>query len=320
MASPFQITTLIGRWPLTCPWVKICIQSWRHLKNWNGGVTVISDGTLQPGDLDEFGFSLQPASHADEKIDQELTRYPMLKEMRQKNIMWRKLLDASILNRGFHRTLLIDTDVLVRSPVELPDVPGMTYMRNDTSSYQGRPDLPWRTPLPRSLNAGFILFNPDLIDLDFLEWLSATFFSRNQQGWLVEQTAWAALAGREKHPHFWAGKDVRNISGFTTLTLEELNRDTIRLFSSRRLASPRMLLSYADDARILHFSGMSKHSWKSFEGLVAESRNSESDIVKQIQGLPDTMADANWCFAISLQLAAKMGLDACRSLARTVKP
>jgi len=197
----------------------------------------------------------------------------------------------------------------VRAPAILPDVSGMTYMLNDTASFQGRPDLPLRVPLPRSLNAGFLLFNPANVDFDFLEWLGAKFFRRFNHGWLVEQTAWAALAGREKQPHFWSANDARNISGFTTLTPTQIGEHEVRLFGSRCLAPQDDLPSYAGDARILHFSGMSKHSWSAFQGLVDESLESDSRNAEEMHVLPDSMAGAFWRVAISLRLGTDLARD-----------
>ena len=252
--KPPQLVTLLGEWPLSHPWVPVCVKSWKNIKGASNFTYVISDGSLEK--LDDFQHKLDfPVRYSRkfvEKVEAALEKYPSLRAIRTKDLTWRKILDPVILFSDCPRIVLIDTDVLVRRPIVLPTQSGMFYLREDIPAYQGSAIVPWKFPMVRSFNAGFVLLEPAQVDLDFLEYVASEYLSGLKNFWWSEQLAWSLCAARTQKRFFWKGKDAAVLSGFLTRSALEIQSDVVKTFSSKKILSPEQLVEVAADASVLH--------------------------------------------------------------------
>jgi len=299
----YHIVTLLGQWPLSHSWVPACMQSWSNLQGASREINVISDGSLEslisfPPYTDELDLPIQYSPDNILKVDNALKNYPALATIRSLDLTWRKLLDPVILFPHYQRILLIDTDVIVRKPVIIPNESGIFYLREDIPAYQGSPMIPWKFPTVKSFNAGFILFEPSTIDLDFLERVVSKYFLGLKNFWWSEQLAWSLCAGRLPKRFIWKGKHCVVLSGFDTRNLLEISTNVVKLFSSKKVLNAQEISYVAGDAIILHLAGKGKHHWAEFP----VSFNSDP---VELEYELDPLTSLFWKMAISLRLISK---------------
>lgn len=200
-----------------------------------------------------------------------LSSFPFLARLRQRDISWRKLIDTVVTQRDKGRILLIDTDVVVRRWVSLPQENGIFYTREDIPAYRGSWSLPLQVPLVLSFNSGFVLFDPADVPLHFLETLCRRYFLRLGFTWWTEQAAWAALAARLPARFRFKGTSACTLSGLATRTPEEVRSNRVRFLSSPQRLNGQQLAAQAGTAPVVHMSGMAKHHFQAIcEGSEAD--------------------------------------------------
>lgn len=298
-----HIVTLLGQWPLSHDWVPICMKSWENIQGIAKEINVISDSSLEsltsfPSYTERLGLPIKYSSDNIVKVENVLKSYPALATIRALDLTWRKIIDPVILFPHYQKILLIDTDVIVRRPVILPNKSGIFYLREDIPAYQGSPIIPWKFPIVKSFNAGFILFEPRTIDLNFLEKVVSKYFLNLKNFWWSEQLAWSLCAGRLPQRFIWKGKHCAVLSGFNTRNSLEISSNVVKFFSSKKVLNAQEIYNIAGDAIILHLAGQGKHHWEEFP-ICFDSKAVELEYEL------DPLISLFWKMAISFRLLIK---------------
>jgi hypothetical protein len=164
------------------------------------------DGTLTDEDAVRLGqigdVRLIRRSEADERMHEELGRWPAARRFRSESPLALKLLDTVLFHPGPDYAF-IDSDVLFLRPVQNPfrldhSDANALFMEDREHSYSVRS---WRLlveprmALPARINTGLVCLRKSVYDPELLEW-----FLARRSGWGVpsmrEQTAWALLGQR----------------------------------------------------------------------------------------------------------------------------
>lgn len=166
------------------------------------------DGTLTEEDRERLTVGLAAdlggpdfisRAEADERLGDLLSARPATREMRRRNPLGLKLVDAALLAPG-ERLLFCDSDVLFFRPFSgLWGGAGETvFMRDTQNAYSVRSWDLLREPrlrLAGHVNSGIVGFPRSSYDPDLVEWFLARPEHNRTPVWL-EQTAWALLGGR----------------------------------------------------------------------------------------------------------------------------
>ena len=170
-------------------------------------VCLHDDGTLTGEDREQLaavapGAAFIDRAEADAAVFARLERYPACLEYRRAETMALKLFDPALLSAG--PVHYCDCDILFLRPftgfsAALAGArPPLVFMRDLFNTYS----LSWRrllargtVPLADRVNAGIMLLDPALLDLDFVEWFLRRPESNDLRGF-AEQTAWSALVRR----------------------------------------------------------------------------------------------------------------------------
>ncbi|WP_309397962.1 hypothetical protein [Cerasicoccus maritimus] len=194
----------------------LCLGSFQAMCDDDIQLQLFDDGSLTEKDThllcDQLSLSTSDIHHIQD-IPQ-LTPYPYLQKARTRFVMCRKLLDIPLIDDA--PKLLLDTDMLfLRAFHGITDAAekySFVCMRDQQSAYSPKliTRLKLRTqgsPLISHANAGFLLIDPKIIDLERLEY----FFSNDNHlvfPALVEQTAWALMAAQTSTPQYWEPRAI----------------------------------------------------------------------------------------------------------------
>ena len=169
-------------------------------------LTLHDDGSLTPDDISALHQALPDAriilrAEARERVAGMLHAHPATLAFQRDFVFGPKLIDIPLLARASYA--YIDDDILFIRPFRALTRPRygrrmIVFMRDIGDSYsltfRQRYLGKLRIVLPDRVNAGFMYINAGSYDLDRVEW----FLSQPQyhvQKFLIEQTAWALLAG-----------------------------------------------------------------------------------------------------------------------------
>lgn len=283
---PYPLVTLCGSYNFHHHWVLDCIKSWENIKNLNGEYYIVPDSNLEPHDELQFknlGFKSFNSSEDKNKIDDFLLKFPSLTKMRNLDVTWRKLLDTTIHLRGAGKVVLIDTDVLVTAPCFLPEGDfEICYMREDIPAYRANWSIVWQELMVPAFNAGLVIFDPDTIDFDFLEYLTKKYFLNCKDYWWTEQAAWACIAGKMSKRLLFDGQQVRVLSGFRKRNLGEVLKNEYNYFGKRGILSNfEQFRPFVSGSLIIHFAGLGK-SWFT-DSLNTLKQNEKSESIFNIE-------------------------------------
>jgi hypothetical protein len=181
-------------------------------------LTILDDGSLTPRDqerlIETFGkIKILSKEEREDLVAPQLRTKPNCLRFREEQIFSLKLLDGPLLGTGAFA--LCDGDIyFVRefAGIDRRAIPSddLVFMHDWCSAYSlsfprrflGRPPL----RIPEGLNAGILYVGPETYDLDFIEWFLGEDRFRgagtSKELFLLEQTAWAALAGRVRSSYF----------------------------------------------------------------------------------------------------------------------
>jgi hypothetical protein len=181
-------------------------------------LTVLDDGSLTASDRDRLlerfeEMKILSEEEREDLVAPRLRGKPNCLRYRKEHVFALKLLDGPLLGTGAFA--LCDGDIYFVRAFDGLDRRAfvnddLAFMRDWCSGYSitfskrvlGRQPL----RLPERLNAGLLYVGSRTYDLDFIEWfLSEPAFRGAATGhemFLIEQTAWAALAGRVRSSHF----------------------------------------------------------------------------------------------------------------------
>jgi hypothetical protein len=173
-------------------------------------LVIHEDGSLTEPSRDALRVALPGVEFinrekADEEIEARLNGYPRCIASRNRNIMFLKLFDVSLLEP--EELLYCDSDILFLRPFSGLFGPAKSrfpalFMTDTKEAYSVRP---WhlrplgQIRLASRVNAGLMRINPGVLDLDFVEWLLKKMDGHSvwtRRSYWNEQTCWAALAGR----------------------------------------------------------------------------------------------------------------------------
>lgn len=281
--NEIKIVSLIGKWNIQHDWVGRCIASWRLIENCSPRITLLADNAagLTSKDLLPLNSaaSLNIASSQELQVQEAIRSMPCLSQIREQDLTWRKIIDATIVMRGTcERMLLIDTDVLIRRPIRLPVQPGIFYLREDIPAYRANWLLPIKESIVKSFNAGFVLVDPSTIDLSKLEAWSEKYFFKLKNKWWSEQACWSLIAASQCNRFFFEGSSACCLSGFDTRSPKDIARNSVKLFSSKSRIQGTMLKLQAGNAAVIHMSGLSKHFWRDLDSFGHRESNAQTSL------------------------------------------
>ncbi|QEH35538.1 hypothetical protein OJF2_40900 [Aquisphaera giovannonii] len=210
--SPLPIFTLLCHRHVE--WALCCLRSLHaHLRD-PFVHSLQDDGTLTDEDRARLREALGDVSilcreELDDRVAPALRDKPNCRAYRERQAFALKLIDSALLADGAFAQC--DGDILFLRPAEgldrrgLGGGEGFVFMKDNHTaysvSYRNRHFGKGRIRLPQFVNAGFMYAGPGAYDLDFIEW----FLGQDRYlspTWVVEQTAWAALAGRRPSRYF----------------------------------------------------------------------------------------------------------------------
>ena len=255
------MVTLLGEYQFHA-WFNFCASTW-HLLKLKNPIYIINDGSLKPKSIESLtkkGFKIFNSQKPVLFLEDILSSFPYLKELRQRNNLFKKILDASILFKNFDRILFVDSDVIFRSPFQLPnDPPSFLFCIDEVPGYGGNWQIPIRYPIVTGLNSGFLYYDPQIVNLDFLEFIASKFFTKSRSTWWLEQSCWALLGGSIKSKGIFDGKDACVISSISKRSPNELKQNKTFYFrrSSKKLESKEINL-LIDSAAVVHCAGPAK--------------------------------------------------------------
>jgi hypothetical protein len=265
MTNEVQIACLLGKRPIySYPWVPASLSSFKKIEN-IAQIFYVSDGSLERHDIDETLAGSVLFDPAQEQIVSDvLVKYPNLSRVRKIDATWRKLVDTSIMCKS-HYVLLCDSDLFVRAPVRVP-IPqkgSIIYLREDVPAYLAKAYAVIREPVVKSFNSGFVLFSPNDVDFDFLEYVCKLYIPNFSYLWFSEQFAWALLAARQPSPCFWRGDSARVVSSLGGRTKHEISNDVVKWRMRKNpVKSEADTLYYADNAPVVHLAGTGRVFFK----------------------------------------------------------
>lgn len=254
------IVTVSGKTHLNKPYTEHCLSTWGRIQEVDSPYRMISDG-LTPEDrskAERYGFVVEPAST--NEIDDYMSRMPALAIFRRYSPTWRHVIDGSIRYRDYKRVLLIDTDVYVVEPCQLDlESHDFVFSRDDIPGYRGSPTVALREPIVPTINPGFMILNPNAVDLEFLERIARTYLVRSKNYWWTRQSALAVLVGSSRSRAMFDGRDVRVVSANRKRSPEEIVNDSWKLLGdSRPVEDPEVIRRSLSGAAVVHLAGYGK--------------------------------------------------------------
>ncbi len=264
----FPLVSMCGSYHANKDWYPRCVSSWDRVRGVER-VLVLDDGTLTDADrsrIESHGYDVWSLETVNEHVEPALRSYPALQALREKSALFRKIVDPNILFAEEERVLFMDSDIYVRGAVELPsDAPDLLYTIGDVSGYRGGFLLPLQHPVTTGLNAGFMYWNPSIVDLDFLNELAERYLLQIDNMWWTLQSCWAAVAGRIDRKGAFDGRDVCNVSGLRKRTPAEVKSNTTKwVGESAEVEDPAIIEAIVDGASIVHFPGPGKRWMQDF--------------------------------------------------------
>lgn len=279
MNNQIQPVTLCGSRTVNSSWFKKCIESWKNLHN-VAEFVVMDDGSLKEKDikfLESFNLKVISAQEIEQKVIPLLKPYKNLKNMRSKVILYRKLLDPTLLFCSSNRILFVDSDVFFAQPFNIPsDIPDFLFPVDETSGYSGSWHLPIHKDMVWGLNSGFILYRPDQINIDLLDSLVSQYLLLSSCPWWSEQSAWSLIAGMINNKGVFDSQDVRCISGLAKRTTTEIIKGKSKWIggSNQPIQDTVRLTASVEGATVIHFAGPGKRLIENFANPLPKSKPS----------------------------------------------
>jgi len=262
--TEFPLVSLYGANYIENDWTLDCMRSWQNIEN----IAVKDTYILPDNSLNEkenkvfldFNFKILD----DIKVNEFLKNYPALKQIREKDVTWRKIIDPAIIFSEAKAITLIDTDVFIRDKVLLPlNTFDIVYMREDIPAYRANWKIVWHYPMVPALNAGIVIVNPKLIDFDFLEFLVSKYILGCKNLWWSEQSAWSCLAGRTSKRGLFSGESVRVTSAMKLRKPAEMIKNEYKYFGGNKMIKEyEEFHPYLEGGSIFHFAGPGKYLFK----------------------------------------------------------
>jgi hypothetical protein len=232
-------------------------------------MVIHEDGSLTEADCALIqeklpGSRIVPRKHADEVMREKLRGHPNALNFREGSVWGLKLLDVVLAEPGM--CLYMDGDIRFFRPFRglFTDeaTRGRCVFLRDTV-WQAYSIRPWHLTDKRGLqvvsgiNTGLTLCDPEVFDLDYVDWFLAQSDWRVIPAW-TEPTCWAALAMRAKG-HAVNSRQIVNLYRSATLTPEAIGGHFLsahRRFWERDLYEPLQTDSPVIDVRMQALEGL----------------------------------------------------------------
>ncbi|WP_373056954.1 hypothetical protein [Zunongwangia sp. H14] len=299
------LITLYGSNYIDNEWTIPCMKSWGNIQNISSSqFYVLPDSALSNREEAVFSSMNFQVLNSNSVVEDFLTDYPALKEIRSKDSTWRKIIDSAILFPKVEKITIIDTDVYIKDRVLLP-MKGfdIAYMREDVPAYRGKWNMAWNEKMVPALNAGLITVNPEIIDFRYLEKIVSKYLTTCKSYWWSEQSGWSCLAGKSKKRVLFNGKQVKVTSGMRKRSVLEVQRNGYKYFGKKGMIDSfeefRHLLK---GGSIFHFAGPGKYM---FKNSFSEFKNNvQSELIQITIEEEDTLSFRDKFF-ISMRLYLK---------------
>jgi hypothetical protein len=255
-----RLVSVAGKTHINRDYTAQCVTTWSRIRGIAGRYQLISDG-LRESDVElatDLGFDVLPRHP--EIVVEAMSARPALAKIREALPTWRHVIDSVIVFRDSPYILLIDTDVLLRQPIVF-ERQGLDFLYNcdDIPGFRGKWYLPYIEPMVPAINPGFMLLNPQAVDLDTLEQLVARYFISQKKYWWTRQAALSVLVGRSTRRGIFDGNDVRVISGNYKRTPQQvINNKWAWLGSNRLVTDENLMRQFFEGAAVLHCAGAGK--------------------------------------------------------------
>lgn len=274
--SKLRLITLVGPGYIRRPYVQRCVYSWRRIQGAETVPIAVNAGMSENDQSRARELGLEVSDEYEAIVHAAVENRPTLRELRNRFLTWKKVVDPVVLGRGA-RTLIIDTDVFITQRVMIPgDCPPFVYQCDDVPAYRGSWKLPLLEPMVYSLNAGFLLIEPDDVDLDHMEHIAKRYFLTYPIGWWTAQSMWSTIMARSGNVGIFSGEDVCTFSGSRKRTMREARANRVKLFGNGKLISERTeALRMIRGLAVVHFAGRGK-AWidlvNEVEGISRDQR------------------------------------------------
>lgn len=286
--SVLRLITLVGPGYIKRPYVQRCVRSWQRIVDAEPSPIVVDAGMSKEDQDRAANLGLDVSKEHEDLVRSAVANRPSLEALRNKFFIWKKVVDPVVLGKGT-RTVVIDTDVYVTRRVALPvNSPSFIYQCDDVPAYRGSWKLPLCEPMVYSLNAGFLVIQPDCIDLDHMEYLAKRYFINYPVGWWTDQSMWSTIMAGMQEVAIFDGRDVRTFSGSRKRTLEEARSNEVRFFgNSEQIDEREEAKSMIHGLSIIHFAGRGK-AWIDLAGGVDIADN-ECHVIRVCPAKPVSM-------------------------------
>lgn len=254
--------TVLGDRFLRDPRILRCLKSWQNLPK-DMQVHVMDDGTLTSESTriaeSELGFSIVSNEILQQIKSESLSELPTLRHFLKKIPHFSKAVYTPFLAKGFHRCLVLDSDVFFLRPIEFcPYSPDILFCRDDVPGYRITWNSVFKFPLLDCINAGFNYFRPESLSVSALECFLADSRTNSQNNWWIEQASWSFYGGNAITKGLFSGIDARTISGLGKRTVKQILDNEFVWYRRTNPVPCDEVRKSIDDASVVHFAGPGK--------------------------------------------------------------
>lgn len=265
--SSMATVSLCNNYARRQPWFGHCVGSWKHNLLPDLDRLFVSDGTLD-GEKQREIEALSDGRFLDvsgyqQRLKNLLDQHPAIAHQREKCIFYRRIIDFSIYLEDYDYVVNLDTDIGVISPVYLDEnLPDMAFCVDEVPGYSADPGIVFGSGLVTGLNAGFLLFRPQIVlnNLDFIETVTCNYIGKGKITWWSEQTLWAAIAANLcPKVKVFSPDSVAIVSGTKKRSIQDIRANKTRYFRPRQSIEDKAYIQkIIGDARVIHFAGPGK--------------------------------------------------------------
>lgn len=254
--------TALGRRFLADERIVKCLESWKNLPS-DMPIRAINDGTLDQDQIDrvstEFGIECVTQEEINDRVLPRLAGLDKVKHYLSVIKHFKKAVYTPLLAEDDDMCLLLDSDVLVKRPVEFPsDSPDILICCDDVPAYRLHYTAPFRIPLVPCINSGFVYFNPKSVQPSYLDEAFERASVKSINNWWVEQASWSIYAGNAKSKGLFIGSDACVVAGIGKRTPEQVFSNRFVWFRKSKEDTPETIQKLIEEASILHFAGPGK--------------------------------------------------------------
>ncbi|MBD2364686.1 hypothetical protein H6G36_26535 [Anabaena minutissima FACHB-250] len=289
--NKIAVVSLCNAYSSKQDWFPLCVGTWKYYLT-EFDKYFVSDGTLnseQKAKIELLSGGKFINTELDEpKLTSVLQKYPAISKQRELCVFYRRIVDYSIYFSHYDYIVSVDTDIGITAPIKLPStLPDFAFCVDEVPGYSADPIVAFQTKILTGLNAGFLIFRPKNIDLDFIENITKKFIlNKGKTNWWSEQTCWALIAGHLcENVKVFSPNSVAIVSGIRKRTLNDVRNNQTRYFTrAKKIEDIEYIKEIIGSAKVIHFAGPGKPWIKPIMGNVIHpdsfNQNKEPEILK----------------------------------------